>query len=165
MEERRRIEGWPGYWVTNTGRVWSDKSGRWLKPHRNEKGYPVLQLYDRGRCRGTYVHQLVAAAFLGPKPVGMETRHLNGDKQDNRPENLRYGTPRENRRDAFEHGTAVCPCVGAENPRAKLDEVAVTEIRNRYAAGGVLLRELGSEYGVSEATVCKIVNRQLWGHC
>lgn len=69
-----------------------------LRPHR--QGYWVVRL-------GTvtqYVHQLVATAFIGPRPAGQETRHLNDVNTDNRPENLRYGTRRENRIDAYRNG-------------------------------------------------------------
>lgn len=39
------------------------------------------------------VHILVAEAFLGPRPGGMEEcRHLDGDKLNNRADNLRWGT-------------------------------------------------------------------------
>ena len=55
--------------------------------------------------RSLKVHQLVAAAFLGPCPPGMEVRHANGQKDDNRLENLSYGTHQENMQDAIAAGT------------------------------------------------------------
>ncbi len=52
------------------------------------------------------VHTLVLMAFAGPRPAdGMVTRHLNGDKLDNRAANLAWGTVQENIHDKFAHGT------------------------------------------------------------
>lgn len=51
------------------------------------------------------VHQLVALAFIGPRPDGMDVCHNNGDGQDNRPGNLRYDTRTSNNRDTVAHGT------------------------------------------------------------
>jgi hypothetical protein len=47
----------------------------------------------------------VAEAFHGPRPVGLEVRHLDGDSLNNAASNLRYGTRTENLLDAVEHGT------------------------------------------------------------
>lgn len=52
----------------------------------------------------TSVHRLVALAFIGPCPEGMEVLHINGEPDDNRLENLRYGTRAENVADTIRHG-------------------------------------------------------------
>ena len=52
------------------------------------------------------VHQLVLLTFRGKCPQGYESRHLNGDKLDNRLINLRWGTPQENHADRILHGTS-----------------------------------------------------------
>lgn len=51
-----------------------------------------------------FVHKLVAATFIGPRPDGLEVRHKNGDPTDNRPENLEYGTLADHHRLYF-HGS------------------------------------------------------------
>ena len=53
----------------------------------------------RGQRRGVLEHRLVAAIKYGSLPDGIVVRHLNGDKTDNRPENLLPGTQRDNVRD------------------------------------------------------------------
>lgn len=57
-----------------------------------------------GGQQGLYVHHVVAAAFHGPRPDGLDVCHCNGDLTDNRPENLRYDTANGNMRDAVAHG-------------------------------------------------------------
>lgn len=44
------------------------------------------------------IHNLIARAFLGNKPKGYDIDHINGNKADNRPSNLRYVTRSENLR-------------------------------------------------------------------
>lgn len=36
------------------------------------------------------MHELVALAFIGERPDGFDIDHINGDRKDNRLENLRY---------------------------------------------------------------------------
>lgn len=67
-------------------------------------GYYYATLHiDENQVRRS-VHSLVAEAFHGPRPEDLVVRHLNGDPLDNRPENLRYGTPSENQYDRVNHG-------------------------------------------------------------
>ena len=103
----RPIEGWPGYEVSDAGQVRSNKRGcewRILTPHV-ARGYEQVRLCDGERSATKRVHLLVAEAFLGPKPLDLETRHMDGDRRNNAASNLRYGTRSQNRRDRIEHGT------------------------------------------------------------
>lgn len=116
-EEWRAVVGYEGlYEVSDQGRVRSvprvikDRSGR----QQRWKG-KVLALAESGRGkyfsvglpggRTAHVHVLVAAAFIGLRPDGLEVCHGNGDHHDNRAENLRYGTPSDNMTDRVRHGT------------------------------------------------------------
>lgn len=78
-----------------------------------KRGYRVADLRVGGVRRARYVHQLVLEAFVGPRPGGMITRHLDDNPLNNRLENLRYGTVIENGRDAVRNGRttrkAHCP--------------------------------------------------------
>jgi hypothetical protein len=51
------------------------------------------------------VHALVMLAFVGPRPVGKQTCHRNGDGTDNRLSNLRYGSASDNTLDMVRHGS------------------------------------------------------------
>lgn len=52
------------------------------------------------------VHVLVAAAFLGPRPAGLDVLHGPGGQADNRAINLSYGTPSQNGLDQRRDGTS-----------------------------------------------------------
>lgn len=75
------------------------------KTHLDTRGYLAVGLTDSaGRRRTRAVHVLVAAAWLGPRPDGMEVCHNDGDKTNPRLDNLRYDTRVENARDVVRHG-------------------------------------------------------------
>ncbi|CQD07126.1 NUMOD4 motif protein [Mycolicibacterium conceptionense] len=78
---------------------------RILSAAPNGDGYPTVNLSFPGQpSRTLYVHDLVLAAFVGPKPNGQEARHLNDSKSDCRLSNLAYGTRSDNQRDAVRNG-------------------------------------------------------------
>lgn len=75
------------------------RKGRVLKPGTYKNGHKHVTLCRPGETQCFQVHILVMLAFVGPRPDGMQTRHRNGIPDDNRLENLIYGTPGENSRD------------------------------------------------------------------
>jgi hypothetical protein len=108
-ETWRPIDGYDGkYWVSSLGRVRSFATnrtvGRLLVPHVRARNYPTVNLYWGRKRSNQYVHQLVAHAFLGPRPDGAEVRHLDGGRFNNRADNLAYGSKSENALDAVRHG-------------------------------------------------------------
>lgn len=130
------VVGWEGlYEVSDRGRVRGlDRiiqrgnssmriPGRMKVAQANHDGRLRVHLQRAGSSVKLQVHRLVLQAFVGPCPPGMECRHLNGDEQDNRVENLRWGTPSENARDRVRHGThnrtsrTHCPRGHALEPR------------------------------------------------
>jgi hypothetical protein len=68
-------------------------------------GYPLVNLSRDHKPKGFAVHQLVALAFIGPRPEGQEVRHWDGNPLNNNVSNLLYGTPVENAQDKLRHGT------------------------------------------------------------
>jgi hypothetical protein len=94
------------YVRAGTGYFW--RKGIVLSQHQYSKyGHVNARMTpDDGRARNIAVHVSVCRAFHGEKPTPLhEVRHLNGDPLDNRPENLRWGTRKENAADMRAHGT------------------------------------------------------------
>lgn len=102
----QKIPGFPNYSITKGGSVYSHILNRWLKSSKRQNGYLQIELYQNGKRFGKKIHRLVLETFIGPCPQGMETRHLNNCRTDNRLKNLCWGTRSENTLDAVQCGTA-----------------------------------------------------------
>jgi hypothetical protein len=103
------IKGSPGYMISNLGKIRCLKRRGWREVQHfffKSRGGKLYLKVDLSRARrGVLVHRLLCAAFHGPCPgyrVGngparqMVSMHGNDDGTDNRAENLRWGTQREN---------------------------------------------------------------------
>ncbi len=98
--------GQPKVW-SHSRRFQSFFGGRGiLKPALEPHGYLFVQLRvsQEGKMisKMSRLHRLVAEAIYGPCPEGSEVNHIDGDKLNNRPENLEYVTHSEN----MEHATS-----------------------------------------------------------
>jgi HNH endonuclease len=70
------------YLVCDRGFIFSFVKNGFLDPSPNQYGYYAVTLWQNGRSHQIRVHQVVAAAFLGPCPEGMEVNHKDGNKLD-----------------------------------------------------------------------------------
>ena len=101
----KTIEGYPSYMVSNMGRVKRiegyDSSGHYrkekmLSPKTNKCGYHEYALCKDGKMKHFTAHRLVALAFI-PNPENKPCiGHINCVRSDNRLENLRWVTNKEN---------------------------------------------------------------------
>lgn len=86
------------------------------------------------------------------------------------PKHLFPGTRNDNNKDMAakgRHWAHIDPSRAAKGSRhgqAKLDEEDILFIRGKYSAGGITQRDLAAEFGVSQRTIAKIVNRLGWRH-
>lgn len=102
------LSGYPGYYITRRGKVYSDRKKGGGKTDRHEvkatdKGhqYKRVVLMKDGKKSTRYIHELVADHFRGEK--GEEVRHLDGNRLNNEASNLKPGTPKENAADREKH--------------------------------------------------------------
>jgi hypothetical protein len=172
-EEWRPVAGWTGYYeVSDLGRVRSLSrtmsdgrflKGRILKPTRGKGGYYQVTLARDGSSDKRYVHHLVAEAFVGPRPKGLDVRHGSSNRLDNRAEQFCYGTRRENLLDKIRDGTMLR---GEASPVAKLTDAAVADARQRCAPDGAdePISAVAREYGVCPAVMREAVIGVTWEH-
>lgn len=166
-EEWRDVPGAPGYRVSNMGRV-TGLAGGLLRGWLDKNGYPMVGIVRPGQTgRSEWVHQLVAAAFIGPRPEGCEIDHIDRDRTNARPQNLRYVTHAENVANAT-------PTQGERHANARLTETQVLEIRAvppapRWGRRGKGIHPnsvtaIAGRYGVSVTAVQQIRRGQRWAH-
>lgn len=153
----------PDYIISSDGQIGSRKSGglKILKNQRDDNGYLRTTLYIDGVRIRRLTHQLVAEAFIGPRPTpGHQVNHKNGIKDDNRDTNLEWATASENQLHSYAVLGNSAPR-GESSGRAKLTEDTVRQIRSRLAVGESQ-RKIARDYGVSQPAVSLILNRKNW---
>lgn len=87
----------------NDGRVRKFK-GRLLTGSVGSHGYWMISLYKDGQSVKRTTHDLVLTAFEGPRPEGYVGCHFDGDKSNNKAENLRWDTYANNMHDSVRQG-------------------------------------------------------------
>ncbi len=162
----KSIDRFPCYEVSSEGQVRRSVGGRGARAGKiltwhtsTGTGYPDVRMTTDGKAVAIPVHRLVAWAFLGPRPEGMQIRHLDGNKMNNSVENLIYGSAKENGQDKVAHGTSG---KGIKNIKAKLTESQALYIFN--AKGIMEADEIASIFNITASTVYRIWKGVYWSH-
>lgn len=156
-EEWRTHPEIPGIEVSSTGRVRSYlKSGgrgglkeepHLLNPFPDQDGYLRLSVkFSNGKRTARGVHQLVAEVFLSDRFDGAIVLHKDGDRQNNRVDNLRWGTWAENSADRVVHGTLGLTRTSEE----------IAEIKRLYQMG-FYQREIARVFKTSQCYVSDVI--------
>lgn len=162
----KSIDRFPCYEVSSDGQVRRSiggqgaRAGKVLTWHTSTStGYPDVRMAKDGKAVAIPVHRLVAWAFLGPRPEGMQIRHLDGNKMNNSVENLVYGSAKENGQDKVAHGTS---SKGEKNIKAKLTE---SQAKYIFSAKGIMeANEIASIFNITTSTIYRIWKGVYWSH-
>jgi hypothetical protein len=164
----KKILNYDGYEVSNYGRVRSFKirggQGRLTNKPTIKKqtiignsGYLGVSLSHKGKEKTILVHRIVLETFVSLCPLGMEARHLDGNKLNNLLLNLKWGTPKENGEDKLKHGTT-----SKNNKfRAKLNKKQVKYIKRKLNEG-YSCTFLANKFNVKQPTISNIKNGKSW---
>lgn len=168
MEVWKSIDGYEGlYEVSNNGQVRS--LDRYDSMGRFRPGKVLKQCFDG---KGNYlhvnlcgksvnVHRLVAKAFIDNPHNYKEINHIDEDKTNNHVLNLEWCTHKYNNT----YGSKVDSTKGVNNPRSKLTEIDIVEIRRLYTPHSKRYgaKALAERYGVSYHYIYHIVRNDRWG--
>lgn len=126
----------------------------------NEHGYGVMRPAGQRVGPSLKVHRY-SAELAGMDIAGKVVRHRCDTPPCVNPAHLSVGSQKDNMDDCVRRDRHV---LGTRNGNARLTEHEVAEIRARYAAGDVFMRQLGDEYGVSQGTIQHVVAGTTWKH-
>jgi hypothetical protein len=160
--EWRSIAEFPDYDVSSDGDVRrskyaarNTKIGHILKPFRSASGsgYLTVSLCDGKTAHKRSIHRLVCTAFHGfPPSTELHAAHEDGDRLNNRADNLSWKQPAANMADKLRHGTHNR---GERHKRSILSNVDADAVRNAVGRRG-LGRELAERFGVSQSLISMI---------
>lgn len=126
---------------------------RILVPSTQKSGHLYFKSFGGRGGELKWVHRLVYEAFIGSVPIGKEVRHLDGNPENNRPENLAIGSRAENAHDTYQYG----------GKYKKLYKDDVLEIRARLATGE-RQQDIAKDYRVSQATISDIHTKKTFNY-
>lgn len=163
--EYRPIPNYSGYFAGTDGSIWTIRRHNKNKPKRlnpkpNRYGYFQVALSFNNKEVGRHVHSLILETFVGPRPDGYVTRHLNNIKTDNRLENLEWSTQAVNLSDRFKFGTVR---LGEDHGMSKLTEKDVLEIIG-LLKDGMIFADISRKIGISKFAISCIASKRTWKH-
>jgi hypothetical protein len=152
------------YFVNESGHVvnlsLSRNSKAICEKYLDKDGYQRIWINEGfGKRKFVPVHRLVAMTFIDLVDNKNIVNHKDGNKLNNRIENLEWCTVLENER----HSRNVLGkknVVGVASGRSKLTEKQVIEIRN----SDLSYKDICNKYSISDTQARRIKNRTNWGH-
>lgn len=181
LEEWRDIKGYEGkYQISNLGRVKTLPRVVYCAVSRNTKtrvlkeiihkqcdngwGYKMVSFrVDGGKPKTKYIHKMVAECFLTRKEGDTQVNHIDGNKANNKAENIEWCTASQNLQHSFDIGLRSSR-KGEAVPQSKLTESNVLFIRSEYSKGNITQDALAALFGVNPGTIGRVINKKRWKH-
>lgn len=174
-EEWRELTGYKNYQISNLGRIRSLakvvrpsnpylSKGKMLSQYYNDSGYLCVGISLHRKTHPERIHRLMAQAFI-PNPSSLPcVLHINGIRDDNRLDNLYWGTKKDNAEDAIKHGTFQ----GFKNKgkiikSTRLNESQAKMIKNALFYNAIP-KELAKIFRVNIETIKRIKKCHTWKH-
>lgn len=179
MEIFKEIAGYPNYLISNYGRVRTKSrkvryihsvtkkehyrltNDRFLIQYENKRtGYKFIQPRVNGKPKNETIHRLVALTFI-PNPNNYNiVNHKDGNKHNNKVENLEWCTDSYNHEHATKNGLKA---KGSQIFSSKLNESSVLAIKKLIKQGWAD-SELSSLFNVSRSNISMIRLGYTWKH-
>lgn len=151
MEKWVDVKDNPAYEVSDCGRIRNKKTGRILKTNLNDKGYPILTLRKNNRQMTTNVHRVVAESFYDGDHYGLDVNHIDGNKTNNKLNNLEFCSRQENIQHAFRNGL--------KKPSRQI-RIRVVETGEEFES----IRACARAIGCDQSMICQYLHGTL-KHC
>jgi NUMOD4 motif/HNH endonuclease len=169
------VIGFEGFYeISNRGRVKSLARKVWIKSrwgqHQqisvrervlaatpDKEGYLCVMFAKDGKRWCKKIHRLVLETFIGQSPPGMQCRHLDGNRLNNAPNNLCWGTSKEDAADRIKHG------VHPRGDRLRTAKLSNSKVRI-ILRSKLPSRQLAAKFGVFYTVIDKVKRREIWKH-
>lgn len=92
MEYMKEIKDIPGYFITIDGKVWSERSQKFLSQFESNSGYLCVNINGGNTRKNCFIHRLVAEAFISNPNHYPVVNHKDENKQNNNVDNLEWCT-------------------------------------------------------------------------
>lgn len=144
-----------------TGSTWCDCPERLRALSNDKDGYCFVGLSKDKISKPKKVHQLVLEAFDRSKGKNEVTRHLDGNRGNNKINNLCWGTMKENASDRRKHGTQA---VGQRSKCSKLKDGEVLLMRKILKNCVVSQAFIAKMFKISQTEVWRIKHGHRWSY-
>lgn len=150
------------YLITSDGEIYSDNSGKMKTRNRQGTEYQIINLTTvDGRKKTFRLHRLVMLAF---KPIenskDYEVNHIDGNKLNNKLENLEWCTSSENQQHAFRTGLQKAR-KGKNSNFAKLTQEDINKIFE-LRKQGLTQQKIANIVGCTRSNISYILNHKTW---
>lgn len=156
MEQWKIVEGFEKYEISNYGRVRNFITKKEKKCNLNNQGYLQTQLSNNGIRKNFRINRLVAITFIPNKNNYTQVNHIDGNKLNNRVDNLEWCLPKDNIRHAIDN--KLRDMNGSSNPNSKLSLEDVIYIKSSSLSS----TELAEMFNVSRQNIHYIRKNKTW---
>jgi hypothetical protein len=142
------------YEVSNLGNIRNTKTKRLRSIHYDRNGYARICLMVGKKSKMVMVHKLVADAFVTKERGKTVVNHLDGNKANNRSDNLEWCNLSENTRHMYKNNLG----------GSKLEYEDVTKIKKMHKTGNFTHKEIAESFGVTRGNITGILNNRVWNY-
>ena len=150
------IDGYSDYAISNFGRIKNIRKNKIRKSTKGNNGYMYVTLYLNKKTHSKTVHRLVAIHFLKNKRE--QVNHKDGNKTNNKIENLEWVTRSENQLHCFKIG--LNNHRNERNTKAKLsfkDAIKIRKLNKKMNQ-----KDIGKIFGVLQPAISAVINNRTW---
>lgn len=154
------------YFADSNGHIWSEKKQDYLTEYDDKNGYKkvVLMTTDKPSSKGHRfsVHRLIMETFYPVENMkNLQVDHINGNHQDNKLENLRWTTVKENLNNPnTKPNRRVYDQDGTHNTSAKFDKEKLLQLIVDINSGNFKRKDVCDKYNICYNTLQNIIKKK-----
>ena len=150
------------YLISDSGSVYSIKNDKYIKPHKNHRGYLRVGIYINGKAYKVSIHTMVIKTFGPQQKENQQVDHKDGNKENNDIENLEWVTPSENIRRAFKLGLKTA-FKGESHAVSVYTDKFIDEMC-KAISNGMSISDASKKFNFQSSYIYSIISGKNWAH-